>query len=144
MTMTSTYDNAESVALTTIDQLPAPLTDPMKQLVADFFGAHKDATLRTYRQALNDFSHLPTHPRHIEETLPHTPIKTRSNTGPDAAWLVSFSGRLAVSGGNFQAALDLRNICADPDQVGGVIHVNVFDQFVTQPDISAFGEPSSD
>jgi integrase/recombinase XerC len=51
-----TMQVCESVSVTAIDQLPSVVTDPVEQLVADFFGAHKDATLRTYRQALRDFS----------------------------------------------------------------------------------------
>ena len=54
--ITRTMQSCEFASVTTIDQLPSVVaTDAVEQLVRDFFGAHKDATLRTYRQALDDF-----------------------------------------------------------------------------------------
>ena len=44
-----------SLAMTTSNQLPVPLADPIEQLVEDFFAGRKDTTLRTYRQALDGF-----------------------------------------------------------------------------------------
>jgi integrase/recombinase XerC len=50
-------DGAASARLTLTSQSPTS-TDPIEQIVTDFFCSHKDATLRTYRQALNDFRHF--------------------------------------------------------------------------------------
>ena len=50
-----TYDNALSPAMTTSDQLPVPLTDPIEQLVADFLNG-RETTLRTYQQGLRTFA----------------------------------------------------------------------------------------
>jgi integrase/recombinase XerC len=67
-TMITTYDNtddgghdnargnAQCIALPSTDRLAPSSADPIKELVADFFGGRTATTLKTYRQALRDFA----------------------------------------------------------------------------------------
>jgi integrase/recombinase XerC len=50
------YDNAVCTTLTTIDQLPSPLKDPVAQLVTDFLAGRKPTTFASYSQGLRDFA----------------------------------------------------------------------------------------
>ena len=48
------YDNAVCTTLTTIDQLPSPLKDPVAQLVTDFLAGRKPTTFASYRVEMSN------------------------------------------------------------------------------------------
>jgi integrase/recombinase XerC len=57
-TMITTYDNARSAMTMAVGQLSPVATDPIRDLVADFFAGQKASTLASYKQSLMDFAHF--------------------------------------------------------------------------------------
>ena len=94
----------ESASVTTIDQLPSVVaTDAVEQLVRDFFGAHKDATLRTYRQALDDFRQF----LGVEHIHQAASVLLSRGAGPANQLVFRYRGHLSNDGMS-RATINLR------------------------------------